>query len=402
MKILYLVTHIPFPLNSGGRRRTYQIIKSLSRSNEIDLVGFPSSPNSSTGVAELSEYCQNVFVVPFTVKHSIIKLLQSFFGGKPYKILQHHSYAMAEKVETLLKENKYDVVICEHLFVEQHIPPVSIPVIPQNNDLNYIVYKQFAKSGKGLMRFYSATQWKSLYRYEQKVLKKYMAGSAISEQERVKMEEMVDGIHTFLVPNGVDTKYFQPSPSTSIEDEKNIVFTGAYSYYPNEQAAYYFATNVFPDILQRIPEIKFYIVGPSPSQQLLALQNENIIVTGEVEDIRPFLLKADVVVAPIYFGSGTKNKILEALSSGKAVVTTTLGREGIEVENGEHLLIADEDEAFASAVVALTYDRDKSSELGKAGRNLIEEKYSWDKIIEEFNISLEEYVEKFKRQLIQS
>ncbi|MFA5832246.1 MAG: glycosyltransferase family 4 protein [Bacteroidota bacterium] len=398
MKILFIATDIPYPINSGGRNRLYHIVKGLSRFNEVDFVGLSNTRDPFSAKEELSRYCRAVYAIPVDIRHSVIKLIKSFFSKTPYKVLQYFSTTMAEKIRALIKENSYDIILCEHIFVEQHIPSVSIPVVPQNIDLNYTVYKRIAEKSKGFMSWYSASQWKSLYRYEQKVLQKYNVGIALSSHEEKLMKSMVRDIHSIIVPNGVDTTYFRSAQNSSNSGENNIIFTGSYSYFPNEEAAYYFATKIFPAVVSKIPDAKYFIIGRSPSARLLNLQKrQNIIVTGEVEDIRSYLDKAQVVVAPIQFGGGTRLKVLEALAAAKAIVSTSIGCEGIDIENGKHLIIADNENSFAEAVISFLLDPQKNISFGRQGRLLIEKKYSWERITADFQESLKNYIEEYSR-----
>ncbi len=185
---------------------------------------------------------------------------------------------------------------------------------------------------------------------------------------------------THVAPNGVDIEYFQPSPKPV--DPNSLVFTGLISYRPNTDAVLFFVHEVLPHIVKARPEAVFSIVGMGPPDEILRLASPNVKVTGEVPDVRPYIQNASIFVVPLRMGSGTRLKVLEGLAMGKPMVSTRLGCEGIEVRDGEHLLMEDDPQAFAQAVVRLMEDRELSARLGTAGRALVEQNYSWESIVQ--------------------
>jgi glycosyltransferase involved in cell wall biosynthesis len=180
---------------------------------------------------------------------------------------------------------------------------------------------------------------------------------------------------TVVVPNGVDLEHFQPTDRP--RDPTSIVFTGSIDYRPNTDAVTYFVREIFPQIIQGHPDATFMVVGMRPPEQVKSLAGRNVIVTGQVPDVRPYLARASVVIAPLRMGSGTRLKLLGAMAMGAAVVSTTLGCEGLAVRGGEHLLVADQPHLFARDVVRLLNDPGLASELGRQGRALVEREYGW-------------------------
>ncbi|MEI2689486.1 MAG: glycosyltransferase family 4 protein [Anaerolineae bacterium] len=196
----------------------------------------------------------------------------------------------------------------------------------------------------------------------------------MSELDRRRLGRRCPGLPVEVVPNGVDVTYFIPQPAA--RDNKSVVYVGHYGYPPNADAAQYFVQAIWPLIRSRIPEAQFIAVGMQPPAGLAG--HPGVTVTGAVPDVRPYLADAAVVVAPLRVGGGTRIKIVEALAAGKAVVSTTLGAEGLDVVAGRDLLLADEPQTFAAAVADLLANPGLRADLGRNGRALVEQNYNWD------------------------
>ncbi len=190
---------------------------------------------------------------------------------------------------------------------------------------------------------------------------------------------IVPGKPVTCVPNAVDVEYFSPSPESV--DVDAIVLTGLMRYRPNVDAALYFVRDVLPRLLEVRPKLVFYIVGGDPPDEVRQLAGPNVVVTGTVADVRPYVYKAAVFVVPLRMGGGTRLKVLEGLSMRKAMVSTSLGCEGIDVKDGTHLLIADTAASFADAVVRLLEDPTLATTLAMAGRDLVDTRYRWERVV---------------------
>jgi glycosyltransferase involved in cell wall biosynthesis len=183
-----------------------------------------------------------------------------------------------------------------------------------------------------------------------------------------------------VAPNAVNVDYFCPSEEPI--DADALVMTGLMHYRPNIDGAVYFVREILPHILASRPNAVFYIVGAGATSELKRLASDNVVVTDTVADVRPYVYKSAVFVVPLRMGGGTRLKVLEGMSMSKAVVSTSVGCEGIDVSHDEHLLIVDESRAFADAVLQLIADRARRLELGRAGRDLVERQYRWDSVVD--------------------
>ena len=243
-----------------------------------------------------------------------------------------------------------------------------------------------------LRKLYNFSEYVKFKREEQRCWQRADACILTSEREQTILKAHLSGKPTHVAPNGVDIEFFQPS--SSLPDPNSLVFTGLISYRPNTDAVIFFVKEVLPLIVQQRPKTVFSIVGMGAPDEVTRLAGPNVRVTGKVDDVRPYIQEASVFVVPLRMGSGTRLKVLEGLAMGKAMVSTRLGCEGIRVQDGKHLLMADEPATFAQATLNLMEDREKALHLGTAGRALVEQEYSWASIVQT--------MEDFHRQVLKS
>jgi glycosyltransferase involved in cell wall biosynthesis len=226
-------------------------------------------------------------------------------------------------------------------------------------------------------------EWRKLRRYEAQVCARAVLTAAVSDADRSLLAADAPGARVRTIPTGVDTAYFAPDGMHETPNE--IVFTGSMDWYPNEDAVLHFADAILPRIRREVPDASFTVVGRNPTRRLQAtLVGKNVRVTGTVDDVRPYIAGAAVFAVPLRIGGGTRLKIFEALAMGKAVLSSTIGAEGLPLVPGEHFVRADEPEEFAGAVVSLLRDSDRRRRLGAAGRQLVEERYSWQEVARRF------------------
>jgi glycosyltransferase involved in cell wall biosynthesis len=209
----------------------------------------------------------------------------------------------------------------------------------------------------------------------------------VSENNRASFAPYVDPRRISVIPTGVDTEYFQPGVLSGPVPEQpdTMVFTGSMDWMPNEDGVAYFVAKILPLIRAQIPEAVFWAVGRQPPRRLQALASDSVVVTGAVEDIRPYLAKAALCVVPLRSGSGTRIKIFEAMAMGKAVISTTMGAEGLPVRHGENIILADDPADFTRQVIQLMRDPQRRARLGRAARRLVEEHYGWPSVAARFD-----------------
>ena len=231
--------------------------------------------------------------------------------------------------------------------------------------------------------------------YERRIWSNFDVLIAVSENDKKYMNESASADNIFVIPNGIDVDHFQNQAAAKVP--LSLIYTGQMGWYPNEDAVIYFVNKILPSIKKRVPDVQFLIVGGNATKRVrqLGKGNNGIQITGHVNDILPYIDKAAVFVVPLRIGSGTRIKILEAFALGKPVISTSIGCEGLEVRDGENILIADEPNEFAKKTTTLLNDELFRKRLGDAGRKLVKEKYDWEVISEkigELRNSLEKMV----------
>lgn len=388
LNILYLSYNFPYPPTGGSISRDYNLIKQLSKSHNIFWINRTITGEVlESQLNEMNKYCKETVVVPWNHEHSAFKFIRSLFSKKPYIILRFGSKEMETVVNKYFRRWPIDLILCDHIYLAQYLPkhvPKNIPVIANSEDNGFTYYKRMSESKNFIRALYGKLEWKKMLNYELEVLRKYRNSISTSETERKLLmsyftEEDKKSINVGVVRNGVDIEYFKPQARKDFTPSG--VFTAWYKYFPNTEGAVHFIKSIFPLIKKEIKDFKVYMVGKEPPAELKNLSNDNdIIVTGAVKDIRPYMANADAAIVPLKVGGGTRLKILEAMAAGVPVVSTVLGAEGLEVTTGENILIGKTDEEFASAVIKLVNNKSLSEMITRNGLEFVHKYYSWEVI----------------------
>ncbi len=288
---------------------------------------------------------------------------------------------MVRKLQDLVSNTTYDILQIEDSFMADYIT-----YLPHDNktkrvltfiDIDYIKSDRLSTISTNLkhkIKYYLRSQ--AMKRWEPHIAARFDLNCFTSDVDEKIMRQHNQTLKTIVLPNGVDAKQLQPLPLNPTE--KSILFVGNLNYLPNEDGVLYFTREIFPRIADQIPQLHFFIIGNNPSQKVLALQNDCIHVMGLVPDLLPYYQRCSACVIPLRAGGGTRLKILEAMAYGRPIVSTSIGCEGIAVEDGKHILIADDPQSFADRTVALLSDDQLQQKLIQNARRLIEQTYDWD------------------------
>ena len=393
-----------YPPIYGGRIRRYNLLKYLSKDNDITLLSFVESDEDLKNIEGISNFCKNIETVkklkPYSRKDFGIMRIRSAFLRRcsfyPPILLHYYSREMKRRIKKLLAEANYDLVLVEYWYMGQYAESCKgfITVLDEV-DVEFIRWQQWAEIEKNInKRRYASFLYQQIKRYELSVLKKFDKILAVTSKDKDSLEKYNRRLNISVIPTGVDISYFKPSYVEN--NSKNIVFVGSMSAIFNEDAMLYFCEEIFPFILEKIPDVHLYIVGLNPPQKILDLANKNVTVTGSVEDVRPYVYKSSVFIAPLRFGSGIKGKILEAMALGIPLITTSIGTQGLNVISGEHLIVKDDPKKFAEKTIELLDNKLLRCKLIENALRLINEKYTWEKIIPELNKIFNELVYKRK------
>jgi sugar transferase (PEP-CTERM/EpsH1 system associated) len=384
MNILFLSQRVPYPPNKGDKLRSFNEIKYLSRKHQVSLVCLSDNHEDCQYQTELSRYCSSVDIVYHHPLLSKINSIAKLFSSNPLTIGHFYSSKLKEIVARKLQDESFDLIFVYCSSMAQYVEMVfDITRVIDFVDVDSEKWAQYAHYASFPMRLVYRMESRRLRSYEAMIAKTFQHGFLVSAKETEDFQRLVC-TSSKLTPilNGVDTKLFKPSEEPYCPH--NLVFTGAMDYFANVEAVLYFAREILPLIQESIPEVMLYVVGSNPTNELKALSktHPNIIVTGYVDRVQPYVVQSAVFVAPMRIARGVQNKILEAMAMGVPVVTTSLGFEGISATPEKDIFVEDEPEHFAAVVVRLMNDPELRSMVSRNARIVMETLYHWDRNLE--------------------
>ena len=398
MKILWVKAGGLVPLDTGGKIRSYQILKALARRHSVNLFTFYAATPIDHH-SQLRQEFTRVTCLPLNIPkrrtlREAIGYGRRLLSGLPYTISKFSNSKVERLVRQLISNDLPDIVVCDFVFAANAIPwDISIPKILFAHNVEASIWKHHWRLAENhVWKAICRREYRTMERFERLCINQADHVLTVSEHDRGIFSQMIDGSRISVIPTGVDVNYFRPSPES--EKPNTIVFSGSMDYMPNEDGILYFMRHIWPHIREQIPGVSLCVVGRRPSRRLMefAKRQNGIQITGDVDDIRPYVHRSSVYIVPLRIGSGTRLKIFEAMAMGKAIVSTTIGAEGLPIQDGREIVLADEPEEFARAVGALLQDQVRRRQLGQAARELVEHKYSWNSVARNFEIILETLV----------
>ena len=388
MKLLFIDEEFPYPLNTGKRIRSYNLARVLAKRNQITYLAY-GEENSEAFQALAKHGIRPVAIKPpHMAKTGIrfyLKLLLNVFSRYPFMVTNHYSTRFQNAVNTLIRADSFDVVLAEWtpyaIFMQE--PSKTRKVIVAHN-IESSIWRRYEETETNIFRkYYIMLQRSKVELFERKCYSWVDGATAVSNEEAEEIASLGAHYPVATIENGVDVSYF--SPRADAPDPDTLVFTGSMDWRPNQDAAVWFAEEILPIIRQAKPGIKVVIVGRRPPEHVKTLENlDGVTVTGTVDDVRPYIAAGAVYIVPLRIGGGSRLKILEAMAMKKAVVSTTVGAEGLEVTDEKTILIADGAEGFAKAVLRALDDRELCRALGERARTLVEETYRWSRLGEKY------------------
>jgi sugar transferase (PEP-CTERM/EpsH1 system associated) len=403
MNVLWLNAGLLLPLDKGGKLRTWHLMRHLARRHDITYLCFAAAGQPRADVEGMREVAARVVTVPRTdaSKGSLAFYADAaryLLNRAPYAVAKYRSRAYADALASLLREESFDLVVCDFLPPIVNLPAdLPCPSVLFTHNVEAEIWRRHAETASlPLKRLLMHGQWSRMLAFERAALDRFDLVLAVSDADRATFERLYPskGRAYHVVPTGVDTEYFAPRTShvtpSHVARDKHLVFTGSMDWLPNEDGMLYFCREILPRIRQVEPDVTVSIVGraPTPAVQRLA-QERGVEVTGRVEDVRPHIAGGSVYIVPLRIGGGTRLKIFEAMSMAKAVVSTTVGAEGLPVTPGRDIVIADEPARFAQAVVHLLRSETDRRRLEAAARQLVVDRYDWSAVSREFEAALD-------------
>jgi polysaccharide biosynthesis protein PslH len=389
LNILYVSQMPASPPRFGAQARIHGLMTQLARRHNLTAVMLLDDEfDAEECRGAMQAYCCEVLMVrnPRGREGVTKRLLQlrSLASTRSFERLRVTLPELQQTLDRVLRVRRFDVVNLEfaHLghYDLRQAPPgrKPPPLVVDSHEIAYDLARQFACSGGNLgRRLYAGANWRKLRREELRTYREADGVYLCSAADERRLINQMPGVRTAVIPNAADVEYYQPRPTDPPPDGRTVVYFGLLSTVPNVDGVTHFAQNIWPRIATTHPEARLRIIGAGPPPSLLALAGPRVELTGFVSDLRPHLAAAAAVVVPLRLGGGTRLKVVEAMAMGKAIVSTTLGAEGIEAVPGRDILVEDEPAAFAEAVSRLLAEPDLAERIGQSSRRLAVERYSW-------------------------
>lgn len=388
MKILFLTTWFPYPPTQGSKIRAYNLLRSLSEENEIYLISFCDNPVEKQWITHLKKYCNEIVIVnrkPFD--YSRFRKFLGFFSPLPSAVVAGYSEEMRKTVQKIAETWKPDMAFALTFVTAPYA--LQIPdiyhVVDMDNLLALMLKDLYKESKGGIEKIRRYLAYWKFKNYENKIYRKFDLALVCSELDKIRALNYIqlDQNKIISIPNGVEVNH-QKNHSISSTSPR-IIFNGSLSYWPNFDAMNYFISEIFPLILEEIPDCQLLITGKTDNVEKLPPINGKVVFTGFVEDINSLVSSCDACVVPLRHGAGTRLKILEAMAVGTPVITTSKGAEGLEVINDQHLLIKDNPHEFAAATIQVLRNTQLKDRLTREARKLVKTCYDWRIIGEKLN-----------------
>lgn len=376
MNILFLSRWFPFPPDNGSKLRIYHLLNGLSRVHNITLLSFIEPPAVLTEYLEPNKICSEIQVVPWkSFDEKSLKSQLGFLHSNPRFLLDTHSSQMAKLIREALTKKPYDLVIASQLSMAAYYPFFrNLPALFEEIELG-VFYDQAYRSQSPIVGLRHNLTWFKLRQYLSHLLGFYQACTVASEQEYKLFTNSFPSHRDKMriMPNCINLEDYQ---GLNVRAQPNrLIFSGSFRYSANYHAMQWFVGEVFPRVLEQIPQAELIITGDHDDMPLPS--TKNIVRTGRVDDIKSVIASSWISLAPLLVGGGTRLKILEAMALGVPVVATSKGVEGLNACKEEHLLIADEPDKFAKAVVRLLKDHDLHDQISVNANHFVKEKFDW-------------------------
>jgi sugar transferase (PEP-CTERM/EpsH1 system associated) len=380
VKILFLTSRIPYPPHRGDKLKMWNLMKQLSRHHEIILVTFVAHDRELQWIDKLREICREVHTVRLPLWKSALNCLLAIPKDSPFQVEYYRSRQMKELLREQIEKTKPDVIHTHLIRMAQYTSEEkNIPVVLDLTDAVSLYLSRFRDIKRNpVVKWLLGLELFRMRRYES-IIGAFDRGLVCSETDRSFLLDRYRDLSLGILPNGVDLETFSADSTAQAEPDR-IIFTGNMSYFPNADGASFLVREVMPKIVQAVPQARLCIVGQNPPTSVRALAGKNVVVTGFVEDIRLEYLKSKVAVSPIRFGAGTLNKVLEPLALGVPVVSSSIGLRGLGLVAGTDILVANDAQEFANAVVRLLSDEGLRIAMGARAAEKVRMKFSWENI----------------------
>ncbi|MDC0580044.1 glycosyltransferase [Bacteroidia bacterium] len=385
MNILFVANRFPFPPHRGDKLKIYNLTRRLAKTHTLYLVTFYEKRDELNYLSDISPYFKEIELVYLPQWKSIFNCIPALLSTTPLQLAYFRSNAMHRMVKKVINHFSIDVVHTQHLRMSQYTKDLNVPKILDLPDAFSLYFKRRSETERPLInRLIDRIEIKRLAKAEQ-VIKKFDQVLVCSVEDKTYLQKLHQVDHIDILLNGVDLETFDCYEGHDYTLANTLLFTGNMDYAPNVDAVIYFVKEMWPQILKINPNTKFIIAGQRPIESVKKLESNSIKVTGFVEDISDLYRKSTILIAPLRFGAGTQNKVLEAMAMGVPVVCTHIGFEGLQINNGDGVYMEKGKHEFITRVNELLRDQDLRTRVGKKGLNIAHKRFSWDSIAHQLN-----------------
>jgi polysaccharide biosynthesis protein PslH len=385
VKILFVATNLPIPSNNGQAIRSLSIIQALESSgHELTFVSF-ANKGRPADLRPLSSFCRSIDLLEreitnLTDQKDYLRRIGFLLAFSSFSVGRFRSKAMREKIQDHLQMGNYDLIICDGIYIVINVPETNVPIALNCHNVEYMILERYARLERNpLKKYYAALESYFMRIAERRSAHRASLAMVCSQVDLRILRLLRPDLPIFVVPNVVDTDLIHPKERSPLDSKDPVLlFQGAMDWYPNRDAVEYFTRAILPRVRTECPKVRFIVAGRNPPAQFIEQFKSDPMIkfTGTVPDMRPHLDAATVVIVPLRLGGGTRIKILEACAAGRPVVSTSVGAEGLNLEAGKEIILADDPVEFARSVVNMLQDPARSDAVARSSRAAVTERYS--------------------------
>jgi sugar transferase (PEP-CTERM/EpsH1 system associated) len=389
MRILYLCQRVPYPPTRGDKIPTFHQIRHLAKHHHVTVACLADGVEDLANVEGLAPYVQSVDAVPIDRWRACCRALLALLCGLPFTRGYFHERRLQARIDALVAANYYDAIVVSSSGMAQYVESIAdVPRVMQFVDLDSQKWRMYAGHARAPWRWLYAWEATRLLAYERWLASTFELSVVVTEHEAEDFRRLMPGTVVTCVPNGVDVDAFQPMPDVQ-RIPRSLVFVGVMDYWPNELGAIWLCETILPLLRRTLPDVTVTVCGARPTRRVRALSNiPGVTVTGAVADVRPFMAAADACVVPVPIARGVQNKVLEAMAMAMPAIVTRPAFIGLDATADVHLLVADDERAFARNVIRCLTDQPLRERLGRAGRTLVLDRYRWEGCVAKLEAAL--------------